>query len=98
MLVATRPVPARPGARVVSARGSANSKGLPVPLSHNLEAIAAKFPDDIQIPHHSSLDDLTPFASIRRYEEGVAELTDTEVNNAIQVAKDILDWAKGLVS
>ena len=64
----------------------------PVPLVHDLSEILRVIPDHENIPHHESLYDLTQFATVRRYEEGVAVITDEEVVAAHIVAQEILEW------
>jgi len=67
---------------------------LDVPLSHDLHELAQAFPGREQIPRVETIYDLTQFATIRRYEEGVAVITDDEIKAAIQTAKEILDWVE----
>lgn len=72
-------------------------KESPVPLSHSLELLAANTQEP-DIPHLSSFADLTPYATIRRYEEGVYEVTLDEAEAGIRIAKEVLDWARDKVS
>ena len=67
----------------------------PVPLVHSLAIILDRF--DIQVPHESKLEELTQFATIRRYEEGIALFTPEEVQIAIDIAKDVLSFADSIV-
>lgn len=69
-------------------------RGLPLPMSHDLFAVVQRFPAADAPPNANSLYDLTPFASIRRYEEGKAILTEEDVAAAIQSATECLQWAK----
>ena len=65
--------------------------GIAVPLTHDLSILIDRFPLKHPIPHTNDLDDLIQFATIRRYEEGSAILTEPEVTEAIRVATEILD-------
>jgi len=67
---------------------------LPVPMVHDLAIIIDRFPESIVIPHAEDLQDLTQFATIRRYEEGSFELTDEETKAALEVAEKILALVK----
>ncbi len=71
---------------------------VPIPFTHDIYAIMQKFDINDLPPGGYSLHDLTPFASIRRYEEGKYILTDEEVSQALQAAKLVLDWARRKLS
>jgi HEPN domain-containing protein len=71
---------------------------LPVPLIHDLGIILARFPEGLVVPENESLLDLSQFASIRRYEEGKAQLTSEEITEAIHLAERVLKWAGKEVS
>ena len=64
----------------------------PVPMVHSLSIILDRLPAEYQAPHADELEDLTQFATIRRYEEGIALLTTQEIAAAIKVAHEILSW------
>jgi len=70
------------------------AKNLPVPLTHDLNLILDRFPPDHKIPHTDEIEDLIQFATIRRYEDGEAILTDEEVEQCIKVAEAILSAIK----
>ena len=69
-----------------------------IPQTHDLSLLldrisAAK----IAIPSYianTDFDELTPFATLRRYEEGHFEILDNDVAGAVQLASSIVDWAK----
>lgn len=69
-----------------------------IPQTHDLSLIidrisAAK----ITIPYHianTDFDELTPFATLRRYEEGRFEISEADVGGAVQLASSIVDWTK----
>lgn len=71
--------------------------GLPVPMVQDLNELVKTVPAYEQIPYHDVLFDFTQFATIRRYEEGVAIISVEEVSDAIKVASKVCDWVKGQV-
>ncbi len=71
---------------------------IPIPFTHDIYAIMQKFDVNDLPPGGYSLHDLTPFASIRRYEEGKYILTDEEVSQALHAAKLVLDWTRKKLS
>lgn len=68
--------------------------GLPVPMVHDLNELVKTVPNYEDVPYYNQLFDLTQFATIRRYEEGVVILTAEEVADAITVASKICNWVK----
>lgn len=69
-------------------------KKLPVPHTHDILVLLTKLQPSEYPPGGINLSDLTPFATIRRYENGVYELTKEEIDTALKAAKDVLGWAK----
>ena len=69
----------------------------PVPLSHDVILLLAKLDSSQVPPHADALADLTPFATVKRYEEGNYELTKEEIQSSLQIARDILGWAAKIV-
>jgi HEPN domain-containing protein len=66
----------------------------PLPFTHDIYAILQKFaPDDLP-PGGYSLHDLTPFATIRRYEEGKYLIEQSDIDSAIALADSVLNWAQ----
>lgn len=65
-----------------------------VPLVHELSLLVDKFPQGKEPPFAGSISDLSQFATIRRYEEGKANLTKEEIAEAYQIAEAILDWVE----
>jgi hypothetical protein len=45
-------------------------------------------------PGGYSLHDLTPFATIKRYEEGNFIIDENDVVNALSAAENVLKWAR----
>ena len=72
------------------------ARGTAIPFTHNLEILLEKL-DNIDLPPEAAvIPDLTEYANIRRYEEGVINLDSEDLASALQLAKSTLDWAKGL--
>jgi HEPN domain-containing protein len=69
------------------------ARGIPVPLVHDLPIILDRFVDR-QVPFEEDVGDWGQFAAIRRYEEGVADLTEEEITGALKIAAAILSWAE----
>jgi HEPN domain-containing protein len=74
------------------------SHEIPVPQTHDLSLIidrinssSAELPELIA---NTDFDELTPFATLRRYEEGHFEIIDDDMAAAITLAKRVLDWAR----
>jgi HEPN domain-containing protein len=65
----------------------------PVPMTHDLFVLLDRIPAEDPIPHAEELDDLSQFATIRRYEEGSAIFSIDEIQSALKAAREILDWA-----
>ncbi|MFZ4404933.1 MAG: HEPN domain-containing protein [Pseudobdellovibrionaceae bacterium] len=64
-----------------------------VPLTHDLVVILQAL-DEETPPYGLALADLTPYATIRRYEEGHAEISEEELEAALKMTQDVLVWAK----
>ncbi|MBI4405339.1 MAG: HEPN domain-containing protein [Deltaproteobacteria bacterium] len=72
--------------------------GLPIPMVHDLKALIAALPDKCPLPPSASkMQELSEFATIRRYEEGNYALTDEELKSAIRVAEESILWAKKVI-
>lgn len=70
-----------------------------VPLTHDLEAIISILPEKISTPlSHDSIEGLSEFATVRRYEEGYLEITQEEIKAAIQAADRFFKWAEQQIS
>jgi HEPN domain-containing protein len=71
----------------------------PVPLTHDLYAIIQRFEPGQLPPGGYALHDLTPFATIRRYEEGNFVIDATDISAALKAAEDVLSWVrKGILN
>ena len=72
-------------------------KEIPVPLVHEIAIILDRFPKSLPVPETDGMMDLDQFATIRRYEEGQAELTQAEVDSVVNLATRTLDWAGSII-
>ncbi|MFM8314944.1 MAG: HEPN domain-containing protein [Deltaproteobacteria bacterium] len=70
------------------------AKGIALPFTHELGIILELFPSGLEVPQSDDMVDLGQFASVRRYEEGVAEITDEEIQETLTLAMQTLAWAK----
>lgn len=68
--------------------------GVPVPFTHNIELLLSKLEPHSLPPAAASLDALTEYATIRRYEEGYAELDDADLEAAFESARSTLEFCK----
>ncbi|MBI1861961.1 MAG: HEPN domain-containing protein [Deltaproteobacteria bacterium] len=68
-------------------------EGKAIPLPHQLYAVLILFPANDLPPGGFGLNDLTPFATIRRYEEGKAIVTLEEAAQALTLATQVLAWS-----
>jgi len=70
---------------------------IPVPLVHELSILVDKLPEAHTPPRAEELVDLTQFATIRRYEEGKAEITKEEISAAYDLGFQIVQWAAKII-
>ena len=68
-----------------------------VPLTHSLSALLLMTPESSNPPFGEEIDELTEFATVRRYEEGQIVLNDTEAKAAIALATKVVEWARGVI-
>lgn len=66
-----------------------------IPLVHELKELVNQIEGYRAIPGYDIIYDLTQFATIRRYEDGVAIITQEEVELSINLAESILLWVSG---
>jgi HEPN domain-containing protein len=69
-----------------------------IPQTHDLSLLLDRISAaQISIPTYianTDFDELTPFATLRRYEEGRFEILDSDVQGAVQLATSVVDWTK----
>ena len=73
------------------------ARGVPVPLVHDLGVLLGKLPEDTNPTFDYRLVQLTPFATIRRYEEGRVVLDLDEAKDVLALAERVVTWAAGVV-
>lgn len=72
--------------------------GHAVPLIHDLYAIVQKLEDmKMEPPGGYNLHELTQYATVRRYEEPSFEPEEEEVRFLIIQAKEVFNWATGIL-
>ncbi len=65
----------------------------PIIHTHDIEALLALLPDDVEPPSPSSLKTFTEYATIRRYEEGYEELNKKDLRDSLKLVESVLSWA-----
>ena len=70
---------------------------MPVPLTHDLGLISERLSTRVKLPTDVDLSQFNEFATTRRYEEGALVLDDDDLDAAISLAKEILEWAKSIL-
>jgi HEPN domain-containing protein len=73
------------------------AKELKVPLVHDLGVLIGKLPEDAEPPFGYELQQLTEFATIRRYEEGEWKITKEELESTLVIGRKMLAWAENIV-
>jgi HEPN domain-containing protein len=71
---------------------------LPVPFTHDIAVLVERLRSAVEVPFEGMLDDLSEFASIRRYMEGHESFTIEEVNEVLQNVLDALAWCNDMVA
>ena len=71
--------------------------GVPVPFTHSTELLLARLDVADHPPQASSLDALTEYATIRRYEEGHVELDAADLQAAFESARTTLEFCKSRI-
>lgn len=72
-------------------------KEIPVPLVHDAGILVAKMPQELTPPGGYDLSDLTPYATVKRYQEGFLELSSAEFEAVFKLAAEVLLWAKAQI-
>ncbi len=70
---------------------------VPLPLTHEIGILLELFPSTIVVPETESMVDLGQFATVRRYEEGVVQITTEEIKATIALALRTVEWAKSQI-
>jgi HEPN domain-containing protein len=67
---------------------------LPVPFTHNLDILIDRLPKSVALSDSNNINELTEYATIRRYEEGTFELDSEDLKKAYVLAEITLKWAQ----
>lgn len=67
---------------------------IPVPFTHNLDILMDRLPAHLQMQGAEDLNELTEYATIRRYEEGTFLLDQEDLKTAVSLAELTISWAK----
>ena len=70
---------------------------LPVPFTHNLDILIDRIPEDRDLADSVAFNELNEYATIRRYEEGVVELDQDDLEMALNLAKKAVNWAQSII-
>lgn len=70
------------------------NEGEPLPLTHDIYALVLLVEKFESPPHGFNLHDLTPYATVRRYEEGAFEPSEEDAQAAISSAEDVIRWGE----
>lgn len=73
-------------------------KQIPFPLLHDLGILIALLPTKDYPPGGFDLTILNPFATVRRYEEGLIPINQEEIEAAYKAAQLVIAWAKSKMS
>lgn len=69
------------------------------PATHDLNVLLALLPTEVsECPHAHEVSELNIYGAQRRYEEGPTPATREDVDEAAEMASDILRWAKDICS
>lgn len=71
---------------------------LPIPFTHNLDILMDRLPSGLNINNSENINELTEYATIRRYEEGKFELDSEDLKKAYELAEITLKWAQKICS
>ena len=69
------------------------AKGDPVPFTHEIVLLVDRLAEDPP-PGGYALHDLSPYASLMRYEEGKFEITDEDIAHMMETSRKVLEWAR----
>ncbi|HUX37611.1 MAG TPA: hypothetical protein VMV44_06865 [Rectinemataceae bacterium] len=64
---------------------------------HDLGILLAKIPRECEPPFGYEIASLSEFAAVRRYEEGALEWGLDEAEEARDLGRAAIDWARGLI-
>lgn len=67
---------------------------IPIPFTHNLDILLDRLPAHLSLEGSANINELSEYATIRRYEDGAIVLDQEDLEAAVEMAKSTLDWAK----
>lgn len=68
-----------------------------VPLTHSLELLISELEESDQKKFPESINELTLFATVKRYTEGDELIEKKDIEAAIQLCQFVFQWAEGKV-
>jgi HEPN domain-containing protein len=75
---------------------------MPIPQTHDLSLLVDRIShSSVSVPPtvaNTDFDELTPFATLRQYEEGHFEIGDDDMQHALTLATTVLDWVRREIS
>jgi HEPN domain-containing protein len=71
--------------------------GQPIPITHSLSVLLFALPSSLNVPFGEEIDELTEFATVRRYEEGKAVLVAEEAQAALKLTEIVVEWARTVI-
>jgi HEPN domain-containing protein len=76
--------------------------GAPIPQTHDLSLLVDRLSaTGMTLPSlitNTDFDELTPFATLRRYEDGHFEIDESDMAGTLGLAESILSWVKGEIA
>lgn len=69
---------------------------LSVPFTHNLDILIDRLPKSSFLLNSENINELTEYATIRRYEEGTFDLDTEDLRKAYSLAESTLKWAQNI--
>jgi HEPN domain-containing protein len=67
---------------------------IPILMLHDIGALLGSLPEDKLPPYEFDLTKFNDYAGILRYEEGSAVLSTADIDKAIEVGREVWQWAK----
>ena len=71
--------------------------GTPVPFTHNLDVLIDRIPKNFELKNSKYFNELSEYATIRRYENGNFELDLDDLEASIELATTAVRWAKSII-
>lgn len=65
-----------------------------IPMTHDLYVLVERLGEDHSPPYADLLDELTPYATIRPYENSRFNISEDDIKNALTLGEAILKWCE----